>query len=115
MKKRNEFFEGIKAGLEEALAWAKGADVPVTVREVELPDPPAPMSPRQIARLRTKKVGVSQAVFAKLINSSVQTVHSWEQGRGRPSGPTLRFLRLLEKRPELVNEFGVETKRKFRR
>ncbi|HUO10423.1 MAG TPA: hypothetical protein VM008_19105 [Phycisphaerae bacterium] len=41
-----------------------------------------------------------------MINDSVQTVHAWEQGRGRPSGPTLRFLRLLERRPELVREFG---------
>lgn len=50
--------------------------------------------------------GGEQAVFARLINDSVQTVHAWEQGRGRPSGPTLRFLRLLERRPELVREFG---------
>jgi putative transcriptional regulator len=104
--KRNEYYEGIKAGLEEALAWAEGRDVPVTIREVELPEPPRAMSARQIARLRTEKMGVSQAVFARLINASVQTVHAWEQGRGKPSGPALRFLRLLEKRPELVREFG---------
>jgi len=107
MKKKNEFFDGIKAGLEDALAWSEGKDVPVTMREVELPDPPSPMTPRQIANLRMKKVGVSQTVFARLINSSVQTVHAWEQGRGRPSGPALRFLRLLEKRPELVRDLGA--------
>lgn len=100
------FFEGIKAGLNEAIAWAEGKDVPATIREVELPDPPAPMSPRQIAALRKKRVHVSQAVFARLINASVQTVHAWEQGRGKPSGPALRFLRLLEKRPELIHELG---------
>jgi putative transcriptional regulator len=105
-QKRNEFFEGIKAGLEEALAWADGKDVPVTVRQVELPDPPKPMTAHQIAVLRTRKVRASQAVFARLINASVQTVHAWEQGRGRPSGPTLRFLRLLERHPELVHELG---------
>jgi putative transcriptional regulator len=103
-KKRNEFYEGIKAGLEEAIAWADGKDVPVTIREVELPDAPRPMTARQIATLRTRNVRASQAVFAKLINASVQTVHAWEQGRGRPSGPTLRFLRLLEKHPELIKE-----------
>ncbi len=105
-RKRNEYFEGIKAGLEEAIAWADGRNVAVTVREVELPDAPRPMTARQIAALRTRKMRASQAVFAKLINASVQTVHAWEQGRGRPSGPTLRFLRLLEKRPELVKELG---------
>ena len=105
-KKRNEYFEGIKAGLEEAIAWADGKDVPVTIREVELPDPPKPMTARQIAALRTSKIQASQAVFARIINASVQTVHAWEQGRGRPSGPTLRFLRLLERHPELVKELG---------
>jgi putative transcriptional regulator len=104
--KRNEYYKGLKAGLEEAMVWPKGGEVPVTNREVELPEPPKAMSGRQIAALRTKKMGVSQAVFARLMNASVQTVHAWEQGRGRPSGPTLRFLRLLERRPELVREFG---------
>jgi putative transcriptional regulator len=102
--KKNAYYTGIKAGLEDALAWASGKDVPVTVREVEIPAPATPMTPRQIAALRIKKVRVSQAVFAGLINASVQTVHAWEQGRGRPSGPTLRFLRLLERRPELAKE-----------
>ena len=32
-----KFFEEIKAGLEEALAWAMGEDVPVTIRKVESP------------------------------------------------------------------------------
>jgi len=104
--KRNEYFEGIKAGLEEALAWAQGKNVPVTIRQVELPDPPAPMTPKQISSLRVKKARASQAVFAGLINASVQTVHAWEQGRGKPSGPTLRFLRLLDKHPELIKELG---------
>jgi putative transcriptional regulator len=105
-RKHNEFFEGIKTGLEEAIAWADGKGVPVTIREVELPDPPKPMTGQQIAALRTRKVRASQAVFAKMINASVQTVHAWEQGRGKPSGPTLRFLRLLEKHPELFKELG---------
>lgn len=104
-KKKNEFFDGIKTGLEEAVAWAEGKPIPVTARDAELPPPPKPMTPREIANLRVKKVGASQAVFASLINASVQTVHAWEQGRGKPSGPALRFLRLLDKRPELIREF----------
>jgi putative transcriptional regulator len=107
-RKKNPYFDQIKTGLEEALEWAKGGDVAVTVREVELPDPPKPMSGRQIAALRTRKVRVSQAVFARLINASVQTIHAWEQGRGRPSGPALQFLRLLDKRPDLVKELTAK-------
>ena len=36
-KRSPKFFEEIKAGLEEALAWAMGEDVPVTIRKVESP------------------------------------------------------------------------------
>jgi DNA-binding transcriptional regulator YiaG len=60
----------------------------------------------QITALRKKKVRASQAVVARIMNASVQTIHAWEQGRGQPSGPALRLLRLLDKRPDLIREFG---------
>ncbi len=104
--KNRIYFDEIKTGLENALDWAQGKHSVVTMREVELPDPPKPITPRQIATLRKKKVRVSQRVFAGIMNASVQTVHVWEQGRGRPSGPALRLLRLLDKRPELIREFS---------
>jgi hypothetical protein len=37
-KKPKEYFEGIKAGLDEAIAWTNGKNVSVTIREVELPE-----------------------------------------------------------------------------
>ncbi|MGC8551911.1 MAG: helix-turn-helix domain-containing protein [Phycisphaerae bacterium] len=103
-KRDNEYFKTVKAGLEDAIQWADGQKVPVTLRDVDLPMPPRPITAVQIAALRKKKVGVSQAVFAGIVNASVQTVHAWEQGRGRPSGPALRLLRLLDKHPKLVRE-----------
>ena len=106
MKKKNErsaAFRKIEAGLKEAIAHAQGKKK-LTVREVELPDPPQPMSSQQIVDLRTSVLGVSQQVFAKMVNASLQTVHSWEQGRVRPSGPALRFLRVIEKRPKVLRE-----------
>ena len=108
MKKVNSnmYYDEIKTGLADALDWAQGKHSTVTIRDVELPDPPRPITPRQITALRKKKLRVSQAVFAGIINASVQTVHAWEQGRGQPSGPALRLLRLLDKRPELIREFG---------
>ncbi len=98
-------FRRIKAGLENAIAHAQGRKT-LTVREVELPAPPKRMSPSQITRLRAKKLRVSQQVFAQLMNASVQTIHAWEQGRAKPTGPTLRFLRIIEKNPEVI--VGVE-------
>ncbi len=105
-KKPTPYFDEIKAGLEEALIWAQQEQGSVTMRDVEIPGPPRPITPRQIAFIRENTVRASQRVFAGLINASVQTVHAWEQGRGHPSGPALRLLRLLEKRPELIRELG---------
>ena len=100
---RGEAFLRIKAGLENAIAHAEGRKR-LTVREVELPDPPRPMTPAQIAGLRTKVFKVSQHVFARMVNASPQTVQAWEQGKARPTGPTLRFLRVIEKHPDIVSE-----------
>jgi putative transcriptional regulator len=102
----DQYFDGIKVGLQDALNWAQGKNSAVTVRDVELPDPPKRRSPRQIAAIRKTKIGASQAVFARLMNASVKTIHAWEQGRGQPSGPALRLLDLLDKHPELVREIG---------
>jgi putative transcriptional regulator len=101
MAKKNKFFEDIKAGLIEAIEHAEGKRI-LTSRDVEIPDPPAPMAPRRIAALRKKRLGVSQAVFARMINASVHTVHAWEQGKTRPSGCAVRFLELLDRKPEIL-------------
>jgi putative transcriptional regulator len=60
------------------------------------------LSPAQITGLRVKVLGVSQQVFAHMLNASPQTVQTWEQGRAKPSGPTLRFLRVIEDRPDVL-------------
>ena len=101
--KRHDAFARIQAGLHDAIAHAEGRKS-LTVRDVQLPDPPTPMTPTQIVSLRTTILGVSQQVFAKMVNASLQTVHAWEQGRVKPSGPALRFLRIIERRPDVIGE-----------
>jgi putative transcriptional regulator len=101
MPRRNQFFEDLKAGLTEALDHAKGPRT-LTAREVVLPDPPRPLSAKRIAQLRRRRLRVSQAVFARMLNASVHTVHSWEQGRSRPSGCTARFLQIVEEQPGIL-------------
>lgn len=39
---------------------------------------------------------VSQAVFAKLINTKVGTLQKWESGVNKPQGPTLKLLNLVK-------------------
>ncbi|WP_367383072.1 helix-turn-helix domain-containing protein [Stenotrophomonas cyclobalanopsidis] len=41
--------------------------------------------------LRTS-LALSQPVYAGVLNTSVSTVRSWEQGDKKPSGPSLKLL-----------------------
>src|SRR3990167_11247475 len=48
----------------------------------------------EIKMLRLKE-HVSQAVFAKYLNTSASTVRQWEQGDKHPRGTSLRLLNLI--------------------
>jgi putative transcriptional regulator len=103
MMAKNEFFEGIRDAMLEGIDALKTGR-PLVTRTVVLPDPPEPMTAKQITRLRRQKLGMSQSVFAGVLNTATQTVQAWEQGRNRPSGAALRLLRLVERRPEVVKD-----------
>ncbi len=78
------------------------ANRPLTAREVQLPEPPALLTAEEIARIRAEQFGVSQEVFARLLNVAVKTVQAWEQGRNVPTGATLRLIRLAQKDPGIL-------------
>ena len=71
----------------------------VTLREFDqlcLP-PIEPLQPEQIKQIREAS-HVSQAVFARLLNTSVSTVQKWEIGQKKPTGTALKLLHLVQKR-----------------
>ena len=71
----------------------------VTLREFDqlcLP-PVAPLQPEQIKHIR-ESTRVSQAVFARLLNTSLSTVQKWEIGQKKPTGTALKLLHLVRKR-----------------
>jgi putative transcriptional regulator len=71
----------------------------VTLREVDplwLP-PVEPLEPAEIKRIR-ESAHVSQAVFARLLNTSLSTVQKWEIGQKKPAGTALKLLHLVQKR-----------------
>ena len=81
-------------GLHEA-----GAMDQVTLRDLErlcLP-PVEPLEPEQIKRIRESS-HVSQAVFARVLNTSLSTVQKWEIGQKRPTDAALKLLHLVRKR-----------------
>lgn len=76
---------------------AAGVMDQVTMREFDrlcLP-PVEPLEPEQIKCIR-EKARVSQAVFARLLNTSASTVQKWEIGQKRPTGTALKLLHLVK-------------------
>jgi putative transcriptional regulator len=56
-----------------------------------------PLGPEQIKHIR-EATHVSQAVFARLLNTSLSTVQKWEIGQKKPTGTALKLLNMVQKR-----------------
>ena len=67
----------------------------LTLREATVSAPPRYGSSR-IRRLR-ERLGLSQPVFAQVLNVSVATIRGWEQGARIPDGPSRRLLEVAER------------------
>lgn len=87
-----------QAVLSSLRGWERGETL--TVRQViNIPEPRARQA-RQVKQLRTATLGVSQAVFARLLGVSPKLVEAWESGRNTPAGPVRRLFELIERDPE---------------
>ena len=98
--KRKPLAERLRAGLSEAVQFAKGQ---LNLRTVQIPDPPPEIAAKEVTSLRTKS-GMSQTVFARVLNVSAKTVQSWEQGERKPSHAALRMLQVFRASPAFVIE-----------
>jgi putative transcriptional regulator len=98
--KRRPLAERLEAGLREAVRHAKGE---LTLRTVEVRAALPPVAAEEVTLLRTRS-GMSQAVFARVLNVSTKTVQSWEQGERKPSHAALRMLQVFRRDPRLVCE-----------
>ena len=89
----------------EALARHAVGQNKLTLRSttLELPRPIKPIKAEEIVALRNQ-YGVSQAVFARLLNVPKVTAISWERGRRKPTGAALRLLDLARKKPSILQE-----------
>ena len=96
--KRKPLAARLKAGLLEGIQHAKGE---LTLRTVEVPSPPPEIAAAEVASLRARN-GMSQAVFARVLNVSTKTVQSWEQGERKPSQAALRMLQVFRENPKFV-------------
>lgn len=87
-------FDKIMAGMEDALAYARGDLTRCVVHKVEIREV-------DVAALR-KRLGLSQTRFAATFGFSPKTVRNWEQGLRYPEGPARILLQVIEREPEAV-------------
>lgn len=90
----------LSAVLETARGLHKaGVMDQITLREFDqLCVPPVePLEPAEIKQIRETS-HVSQAVFARLLNTSLSTVQKWEIGQKKPTGTALKLLQLVQQR-----------------
>jgi putative transcriptional regulator len=94
---RKPLFDRLKMGLEEAIQHAKG-EITLKSTTLEMPDRAPAVSAEEITKLRLQS-GMSQAVFAQLLNVSTKTIQSWEQGQRKPSQAELRLIQVFRHDP----------------
>ena len=96
-EKRLPVADQIRKGLEEAIRHANG-EITVKTTSLEMPDPPPEVGAEASTKLRLAS-GMSQAVFARILNVSTKTVQSWEQASRKPSQAPLRLIRVFRQNP----------------
>jgi DNA-binding transcriptional regulator YiaG len=88
--RETSFGDEVIRGLNDFLKSAKAGKA-ITLRDVTLELEPGDYDGESV-KITRHKLGVSQAVFAKLLAVKVKTVQAWEQGQVIPSGPVRRLL-----------------------
>ena len=90
-----DFFNGIRKGLEEALAYEKGkASAQTIARKRSLPD--------VNVKAERESLDMTQKAFANVLGVSKRTVEAWETGRSTPSPTAKNLIYLISQRPDLV-------------
>ena len=77
----------------------------------ETVDRPPTFNANRIREIR-RGFEVSQRVFAEMLNVSLATVRSWEQGVRTPDGAAMRLLSIAERSPETILEAASPSVRK---
>ena len=98
-KTRVRVFDDLRQSLADAGAFEQGK--PLNLRTTEIPGPPKALKPAQIRKIRLA-LNASQALFARFLNVSPNTVESWEQGVRQPDRAALKLLTIAKKNPQAV-------------
>ncbi len=84
-------FNNIMAGLQDALAYAKGekkaVERVVTVKPIDI-------------KTARKRVGLSRDAFAHAFGLSPATLRKWENGERQPTGAARALLTIIAREPQ---------------
>lgn len=94
----SSFGQDVLASLRDFVSHVERGE-PITVRTVRLELEPTDYSPEDIKELR-QQLGVSQAVFAKLLAVSAKLVQHWEHGERLPQPIARRLLDEIRSDPK---------------
>ncbi len=86
--------DGIRRGLEDAVAYAKGRADESRYR-VHVPK-------KIDVRAIRARLGMTQEEFARRFGFSVNTLRHWEQGKRQPEGPARAYLLVIDRAPKIV-------------
>lgn len=90
----NKVADGIRRGLEEAVAFAEGkADA--SGYRVHIPQ-------KIDVKVIRVKLGMTQEEFAGRFGFSIKTLRHWEQKQRVPEGPTRAYLVVIDRDPKAV-------------
>ncbi len=87
-------FEGIMAGLHDALALAKGDKKAAKLTRVVV-------QPSDVKTAR-KQVGLTREEFARAFGLSAATLRKWENGERCPTGAARALLTIIAREPKAV-------------
>lgn len=93
-------FDQIIGGVNEVIAHLEGKQ---TLRKtvISIPDEPPAYTAEDVRKVR-EALQLSQGLFAKVLNVSINTVRKWEQNERHPSGPSSRLLQIAQTHPEYL-------------
>lgn len=97
---KRDLFKELTEGFD---ALAREREGKITLKTHKVEQEPLEVGAEELVTLR-EKLRMSQAVFASLFHINKRTYQNWEQGRGRPNEQAALLFRLVERKPEIINE-----------
>ncbi|MCC8372968.1 MULTISPECIES: NadS family protein [Photorhabdus] len=91
------FFDELKASLEEAVEIKQGNKAAARVTRYEVAD---------VKAIRAQ-LNISQAEIAEALSTSLDTIKSWEQKRRNPTGLAAKVLAIIQENPNFYKALAT--------